>query len=146
MFTEVKVKSLISSSLMNKHIRLNSFGTYNNWIRQCHIHSPCGTVDWDTGGAHIHLSILWNVQFHSLHWVNDLKLRCLDDRHRETIYYGFMHKCMIDRFFKASLEKLNYFVKHYCENLCSLIGRQTTVKISWQNIFWVLSLQMCPQF
>ena len=54
MFTEVKVKSLISSLLINKHVRLNSFGTYNKWIRLCHIHSLCGTVDRDT---EVHISI-----------------------------------------------------------------------------------------
>ena len=33
-----------------------------------------------------------------------------------------MCKCMIDRFFMACLQKLNYFVRHYCENICSLIA------------------------
>ena len=33
MLSEVKVKSIISSSLMNKHVPLNSFGTCNKWIR-----------------------------------------------------------------------------------------------------------------
>ena len=28
---------------------------------------------------------------------------------------------MIDQFFMACLEKLDYFVRHYCENFCSLI-------------------------
>ena len=64
-FNEGKVKSLISSSLMKKHIRLNSFRTYNWWIRQCPIHSPCAALDRDSGDAHIHHSILWNVEFHA---------------------------------------------------------------------------------
>ena len=60
-FTERKVKSVI----VNKHERLNSFGSYNSWIRQCLIHYLWGSVDRDSGGTHTFLSMLWNVQFHS---------------------------------------------------------------------------------
>ena len=98
------------------------------------IHSSCGTVDRDSGGTHILLPILWNVQFHSLKMIlkyNALKINI----NHEIMYYSSMHKCMIYWFFTACFEKLSYFeVRHYCKHFCSLIGRQT-VRINWQDYF-----------
>ena len=46
------------------------------------------------------------------------------------MYYGFMHKGMIDWVLTACFKKLNYFrVRHYCKYFWSLIGTQT-VRIS----------------
>ena len=65
-----------------------------------------------------------------------LKLWCLIDKHKLWNYrLWFLYKCMIDWLFMACLEKLNYFVRHYCKRFCLLIGRQTA-RISCQEYFF----------